>query len=230
MQLAVDGEPVTGLSLSLEPGLTIVGRVRFPQSSLKPPDLKSIRITAQPAATQSTVSFAPAAVSAGADGQFTITGVMPGRYRLNAAFPGSGRPGSWTVDAITANGGDALDAPLTIAPNQHVLDALVTFTDRLAQVSGRVTAASPSSYTVVLFPEDQALWQPQSRRIQGSRAGADGIYTFRNVPPGAYLVGLTDDAETGEWFDPAFLQRLLPSATRVAVRGTEPVTLDLKRE
>ncbi len=229
-QIAVDGEPVTGLSLSLEPGLTIAGRVRFPQTSLKVPDLRSVRITARPADTQNTVSFAPAAVAAGVDGQFTMTGVMPGRYRLTAAFPGSGRPDGWTVDAITANGGDALDAPLTVAPNQHVLDALVTFTDRLAQIAGIVRSPSPADYTVVIFPEDQSLWQPQSRRIQGARAAADGVYTFRNVPAGTYFVALTDDVESGEWFDPVFLQRLLPTATRVTVRGTEPVTVDLKRD
>jgi uncharacterized protein (DUF2141 family) len=226
-QITVDGEPVTGVSLSLEPGLTLAGRVRFPESALKPPDLTSVRIGLASADAQSPITFVPAAVPAGADGQFTLVGVMPGRYRVTATFPGVGRPGGWTIGSITANGGDALDAPLVVAPNQHVLDALVTFTDRLAQISGAVRAGSPADYTVVVFPEDQSLWQPQTRRIQGARAAADGAFTFRNVPSGAYLVALSDDVETGEWFDPVFLQRLRASATRVAVRGTDAVTVEL---
>ena len=52
-QIGVDGEHIAGLSLSLEPGLTISGQVRFEGTTLKPPmDLKSIRVSAGPAETQ----------------------------------------------------------------------------------------------------------------------------------------------------------------------------------
>ena len=228
-QIAVDGEPISGLVLSLEPGLTIAGRVRFRESAVSRPNLASIRITALPFDTQSAVSFAPAAVAVGADGSFSIPGVMPGRYHLTASFPGIGRSGGWQLESATANAQDALDAVLTVQPNQHVLDALVTFTDRLAQISGTVRAAdaSPAIYTVVLFPEDQRLWFFGSRRIQGVRAGADGVYAFRGVPAGAYFLALTDDLDLRDGFDPAVLQRLLPGATPVTVRSTEPVTQDL---
>jgi protocatechuate 3,4-dioxygenase beta subunit len=228
-QIAVDGEPVTGLSLSFETGLTIAGRVRFRPAGLKPPALTSIRINAA-ADSQDAVSFA-AAAAVGADGTFTMTGVMPGRYRLSATFPGVGRPGNWTLESIAANGGDALDAPLTITPRQHVLDTLVTFTDHLAQISGvlRAPASAAGDATIVLFPEDQSAWLPQSRRIQATRAAADGAYAFRNVPVGRYFVAVAEDAEPGEWFDPAFLQRLLPAAVHVAVAASETITLDLRR-
>jgi hypothetical protein len=228
-QVAVDGEPISGLSLSLEAGLTVSGRVQFRDSTLKPPDLKTIRIAAQPFDTQSTVIFAPASVMASADGRFTISGVIPGRYRLSASFPGSGRPGGWYLESIAANAQDALDAAFTVSPNQHVLDALVTFTDRLGQISGmvRTTGGPAADYTAVLFPADERLWIPQSRRIQGTRAGADGAYSFRGVPSGSYLLALTDDVENGEWFDPAFLQRLAPSALRVSVADGERKTQDL---
>jgi hypothetical protein len=229
-QIAVDGEHVTGLMLPLEPGLTIAGSVQFRTSTLTPPDFKSVRISALPSDTQSTVSFAPAAVSAGLDGRFTITGVVPGRYRLSATLPGAGRPGAWALASITASAQDALDQPITIQGNQHVLDAVVTFTDRLAHLSGVVRAATAAAtdYTVVLFPDDPRLWLPQSRRVQGTRPGADGAYAFRNVPAGSYLVALTDDVESGEWFDPAFLQRLAPSAIRVTITGSDPVVRDLR--
>jgi hypothetical protein len=230
-QIAVDGEPVTGLALSLEPGLTLSGQVRFEGSSLTPPaDLKAIRISATPVETRSNVQFAPGAVSASGDGRFTISGVTPGRYRLSASFPGSGRPGGWLMKSITANGQDALDAPLVIQPNQHVLDAVITFTDRLAEIAGTVQVPSDSrvDYTVIVFPEDQRLWLPQSRRIQATRPGADGAFTVRNLPAGNYVVVLADDVVPGEWFDPAFLQRLLTNGQRVALRDGERVTRDLR--
>ena len=84
--------------------------------------------------------------------------------------------------------------------------------------------------TVVLFPEDQTLWLPQSRRLQGVPIAADGAYAFRGVPAGRYLLAIANDAEPGEWFDPAFLQRLMPTAVRVTIAGTDPVTIDLQRQ
>ncbi len=133
------------------------------------------------------------------------------------------RAGGWFVESIAADGQDALDTPLTVQPGRHVLDALVTFTGHLGQLSGVVhpPGGAATDYTVVLFPEDQRLWLPQSRRIQATRAAADGAYTFRGIPAGAYLVALAEDAENGEWFDPAFLQRLVPSAEHVTVRIPE---------
>jgi hypothetical protein len=180
--IAVDGEPITGLSLSLEPGLTISGQVRFESTTLKPPaDLRSIRVTVSPADVRASAAFAPGAVSVGPDGRFAIAGVIPGRYRVTASFPGSGRPGGWLLKSAIANGQDSLDAPFTLQPDQHVLDAAITFTDRLAQISGTLRNAAggaSAESTVVVFPADQALWVPQSRRIQAVRPGTTARISF----------------------------------------------------
>ncbi|HMC78746.1 MAG TPA: carboxypeptidase-like regulatory domain-containing protein [Vicinamibacterales bacterium] len=232
IDIAVDGEDVRGLSLSLEPGLTISGRVRFEGTSLKPPaDMKSIRVTASPAELRSSLALAPAPVSIGADGRFTLPGVTPGRYRLTASFPGSGRPGGWLMRSAIAAGQDSLDAPFTLSPNQHVLDAVITFTDRMAQLTGSVLDASGAAApdcTVIVFPADPALWIAQSRRIQGIRPGADGAYAVRGIPAGRYLVAAIDDVEPGEWFDRAFLQRLASSAATVAIADGEQSVRDLR--
>lgn len=231
-QIAIDGEAITGLSLALEPGLTISGQIRFEGTSMKPPgDLRSIRVSVSPAAAPGSVSFAPGAVSASSDGRFLITGVTPGRYRLSASFPGSGRPAGWRLKSVLAGGQDSLDAAFTLEPNQHVLDATITFTDQLAQVSGTLRNAVGSAsadYTVVLFPVDRSRWVAQSRRIQGVRPGADGAFTFRNLPAGEYLITAVDDVEPGEWFDPVFLQRIAPGATRVVVTDGEQKVQDLR--
>ncbi len=230
--VAVEGEPVTGLALALEPGLTISGQVRFEGTALKPPaELKSIRVTASPVDSQSRVSFAPDGVNAGSDGRFSIAGATPGPYRLTASFPGSGRPGGWLLKSVVAAGQDSLDSPFMLQPNQHVLDATITFTDRLARVTGTVRDASGgvgTDYTVVVFPEDPRLWTPQTRRIQGVPPSADGAYAIRNLPAGTYLIAPVDDVEPGEWFDPAFLQRLAPAAIRVTIADGEWKVQDLR--
>ena len=230
-QIGVDMDNVTGLALSLEPGLTISGQVRF-EGTLKPPgDLRSIQVMAMPDERQSNVAFAPARVNVMADGRFSIPGATPGPYRLTASFPGSGRPGSWLLKSVSVNGQDAFDASFTLEPNQHLLDATITFTDRLAQVSGTVRGGAGGAapdYTVIVFPAEPSLWLPQSRRIQGVRPAADGAYLVRGLPAGTYLLAAVDEAEPGEWFDPWFLQRLIPGAVRATVADGEQKVQDIR--
>ena len=80
----------------------------------------------------------------------------------------------------------------------------------------------------MVFSADQVLWAPQSRRIQAVRPGADGAYLIPNLPAGNYLLAAVDDVEPGEWFDPAFLQRLAPSAIRLAIADGEQKTQDIR--
>jgi Carboxypeptidase regulatory-like domain len=229
--IAVDGERVSGVSLTLQPGLTLSGQVRFESATQKPlPDMRSIRAMLQPIQT-STATIAPAPVTPDASGRFQFSGVIPGRYRLIASFPGSGRPGGWLLKSATADGQDSLDAPFTVQPNQQVVDAAITFTDRLAQISGTLTDASGAAapdYTAVLFPADPSRWFPQSRRLQGVRPSPDGAFTFHNLPAGDYVIAAVDDVEPGEWFDPAFLQRIAPAGTRLVVSEGEQKVQDLR--
>ncbi|HTM27454.1 MAG TPA: carboxypeptidase-like regulatory domain-containing protein [Vicinamibacterales bacterium] len=230
--LVIDGEPIVGLGLSLEPGLSLAGQIRFEAAALRPPaDLSAIRVRAAPAMVQGSVSFAPGPASVKPDGRFTIDGLTPGRYRLSVSFPGLGRPGGWLLKSATANGTDALDQAFSVQPNEHVMDAAIVFADRLGQLSGTLRTAAGaalSDYTVVIFPANPSLWTPQSRRLQGARPSADGVYTIRNLPAGDYLIAAADDVEPGEWFDSAFLQRLSPSATKIAIADGEHKTQDIR--
>jgi uncharacterized protein (DUF2141 family) len=231
-EIAVEGEPVTGIVLSLQPGMTLSGNVRFVRTILAPPsDMKSVRVSLQPVIAPGLVGFAPAAVSAEADGHFTISGITPGRYRLAATFPGSGRTNGWILRSAVVNRQDTLDIPIAIQPNQNVTDAAITFVDRAASVSGVVQDSGghgATGFTVVLFPADQSLWLPQSRRIQAVRCAADGAFTIGGLPAGDYVVSSIDDVEPGEWFDPAFLERLLPGGTKLAIGEGERTTLELR--
>ena len=231
-EIAVDGERVTGLSLSLQPGMTVAGRVAFDGARLaRPPNLSAVRVTLQPVQSQGSVAMSPNPVFADANGRFTIAGVTPGRYRLTATLPGRPGQGPWSLRSAIVNGQDTLDLPFLLQPNQIVSDALVSFSDRAAQLTGSVLNAAgvavPES-TVILFPADPALWMPQARRIQGVRPSADGSYAFRNLPAGAYLVIGRDDVEPGEWFDPALLQRLAPLAVRITLTDDEQKIQDLR--
>jgi hypothetical protein len=133
--------------------------------------------------------------------------------------------------SAVVSGQDTLDLPFVLQPNQAVADAAITFSDHPAQLTGAVlngAGVAAPEYTVILFPVEQSLWLPQARRIQGVRPSADGAYIFRNLPAGSYLVVAADDVETGEWFDPAVLQRLAPAAVRITIADGEQKVQDLR--
>jgi len=212
--------------------MVLTGQLTFAASTLKPPaDLTSIRIGLQPAQAQGGITLAPSGAVTDNAGHFVVTGILPGTYRLTATLPGLGRPGHWFLRSAVVNGHDTADEPITIRPNDSIGGAVITMSDRPAQLSGTVQNAAggaPNEFTVVLFPTNSALWLPQSRRIQGVRPAADGAFTFPGLPPGDYLLAAIDDVEPGEWFDPAFLQRLLPTAMKLTIAEGEQKVQDIR--
>ena len=231
-EIAVDGERISGLSLGLQPGMTVSGQVRFDGTRLKPPaDLNSVRISLTPIQAEGTVAFAPGATGIDADGRFSIGGVTPGRYRLGASFPGAGRPGGWQLRAAIVSGQDTLDIPVTVQPSQSISGGSIVFVDGMADLTGTVHNAAggaPNEFTVILFSSDRSHWLPRARRIQAVRPSADGAFTFRGLPPGDYHLAAIDDVEAGEWFDPAFLQRLLPNAMLLTLGEGEQKVQDIR--
>ena len=222
IDVVIDGDDVSGLSLALAPGLTVSGHVRFESTRLPAPDLKAIRLALAPIqASSATMSPAPASVDA--SGRFSFSGVLPGRYRLSASFPGLGAIGGWALHSALVNGTDILDLPLVVS-STDVSGASVSFSDHLAQLTGTLqdTGGAPvANYTLILFPSSSVFWLPQSRRIQAVRPAADGAFAFRNLPAGDYLLSAVDDVENGAWFEPSFLQTLTPAAMTLTIADGE---------
>ena len=226
-----DGEDITGLVLGLQPGMTLTGQLKFDAARLKPPaDLRSIQVGLQPVQSLGSINFAPSGVVIDNTGRFVIAGIIPGRYRLTAALPGIGKANNFYLRSAIVQGEDTADRPIAIGAGTSIRDASITLSDRPAQLSGTIHNASgpQNEFTVILFPAEQSLWLPLSRRIQGAKPAADGVYTFRGLPPGDYLVAAIDDVEPNEWFDPALLQRLLPTAFKVAIVEGEQKIQDIR--
>jgi len=231
-EIAVDGDPIAGLSLALQPGMTMSGQIKFDATRLKPPaDLTSLRLSLQPVQSQTVVNLAPAARVLNPSGRFDIKDIVPGRYRLAVSGPGIGTTGNWFLRSALVNGQDTLDVPIDIRPGETIRDVTVLLSDHPAQLTGTVQNAAggeANEFTVILFPADQTLWLPQSRRTFGVRPSADGAFTFRNLVPGDYFIAAIDDVEPNEWFDPALLQRLIPASMRVAISEGEQKIQDLR--
>jgi protocatechuate 3,4-dioxygenase beta subunit len=164
------------------------------------------------------------AATVDAGGRFTIKDVFPGSYRISASFPGAtGAPG-WVVHSATVEGEDVLDTPLDVGGRTAVTGMVVTMTDRLTELSGIVVdekGKPATDQTLVLYPVDEKYRVFQSRRIRTTRAGEDGRYTFRMIPPGDYRLATVLDPEPGSWYDKAVLGDLDSSAVRVSLAEGE---------
>jgi hypothetical protein len=226
--------------------MTVSGRLTFESTTAQAPaDLTVARVNLVPSDGQNMMGALPQEVDA--QGNFSITGVVPGRYTLRANLRaggrGQGRGGvfandvpaqnttAWSLKSALLNGRDVLDFPLEIEPNQNLSGAVLTFTDRTQELSGTLqdTLGRPTpDYTIVLFPADNRYWVPQSRRILSTRPGTDGRFTLRGFPAGQYRLAAVTDAEPGEWFDPAFLTQILPASMPVTIGEGEKQTQDIR--
>jgi hypothetical protein len=125
---------------------------------------------------------------------------------------------------------DVTDHPLDVR-SENVSGINVIFTDRISGLGGAVRDGrgnGVAGLTVILFPSDEGLWLPQSRRIVTARTDAAGAYKLTAVPAGDYLVLAVDDVEQGEWFDPVFLEESKARAVKVTIGEGEQRTADLK--
>ncbi len=227
--VTVDGRNVANVVLTLQPGQTISGRVVFEGTTQPPPDLSRMRVNVSPVMRPGTPSevMTPAAGRVDASGRFTITGVIPGRYRLSSSGAGTG----WVLGSSMIDGQDSLDFPIDVKPNQNVSGAVVTFIDRQTELTGSIVneqGQPASDYTLIVYPSDERFWTPQSRRIQSARPATDGRYSFRNLPAGEYRLAPVLDPEPGSWFDPAFLQQLDNTALRLSVGEGEKKEQNLR--
>lgn len=228
MEIAIDGQDLTDVALTLQPGLTISGRVAF-EGTRPLPALSGLRVNLPVAQTGMGASRALGPIQLDADGRFTIEGIVPATYRIASAIQGVRSPiGAWWLKSIAIDGREMLDSPLDIRQSSDA--AVVTFSDRASELTGAVRdaqGAAAHEYTVIAFGVRPASWFANSRRVAGVRPSADGRYTIHNLPPGEYFVIASTDVEQGEWFDPALLKRLAAEASRITLAEYERRTHDL---
>jgi hypothetical protein len=236
-EITADGTNLTNLVLSLQPGLTVTGRLEFKGTRLAAPtEFDRVRVSLTPAPTAGGVNLMVGVPSSRVDanGQFTMTGVTPGRYFVNAFVPtpqGAGPGMGWTLQSAVFKGRDALDFPLDIGPGDDFSGGVLTFSDATQQVSGTLqdkTGRPAPDYTIIVFPEDKSFWMSQGRRIRTTRPGTDGRFTVTNLPIGAYRLAAVVDIATGEANDPAFLEQLVPASVPFTLAEGERKVQDLQ--
>ena len=225
-EVDVNGQDVGGVRLTLEPGMSLSGRVAFEGALAPPRDLTTLRVTLTPILTGSSVAIVVPPAPLDAQGHFVFGNVTPGRYRLGAASSTG-----WTLKSARVGERETLDAGLDVQAERQ--------RDRcgprvLRSVHGTVGHAAgrerPACVRVLhhrVHGRQSALVSP-TRRVAMARPGNDGKFTVRDLPPGDYLIAAVDDLEPGEWMDPAFLAQLVTASINVSIADGETRTQDIR--
>lgn len=228
--LEINGDDRT-VDLTLQPGMSFGGRVVFEgaSASVGPAGARVILEGFHIDPGQQVDRFT---ADAGPDGVFRVTGLTPGRFLVSATTSAGTSTSGWALKSMVSGGRDLLDAPFEIAPGETVPDVIVSFADHPSALTGALQNSSgtpTSDYFIVVFSTDPKFWFPSSRRIVSVRPDSTGTYSIRNLPAGEYFISALTDVETGEWFDPAFLQVLVAASPgRLTIRDGEIQKQDLR--
>jgi hypothetical protein len=233
--VSVTGENLTNLTLELQPALAISGRLAVEGLARLPENLPNIRVGVRPT-PGSAIPNVPDTALVDRSGRFTLTGLVPGKYRLYVQVPNNDvtQVPEWFPKSAMVDGHDALDVPIDVGPGATFGDALVTLTEDTQEVSGTVRDRSgrPSrDCAVVVFPADRRFWFPQSRRIVFRQSNANGEFVFgtaAGLPAGDYFLAAMPDGRPGEQFDPRMLDELAATAVRITLQEGDAKTMDLR--
>ena len=227
--IGVTDKDVVGVSLSLHPGAKVSGRAVFDGVAPQP-------TTQQLIAAQVSLVAAGGANAAGgqlpklaSDGTFKTGSYPAGSYTINI----SGIPGVWMMKSAMIGGRDAVTMGFELG-DTDIADAVITFTDRVPNITGTVKADGPAplpNTTVIMIPADYRAWLASGAGGRGQVTAvvqSAGNFAFGRVLPGDYLLAaMPDDALTSDR-DAAFYEALARVATPVTVGDGEKRVVELR--
>jgi hypothetical protein len=234
LPITVGDSSIANLAITLQPGTTLSGRVRFEGTSTPPMPVNlqtAISVAFEPLWPLAFAARLAARVNA--TYEFTTAGLPPGPAYANLPNNFTWGFRGWYFESATHAGKDLTITPLVLEA-QPIADIVITFSDRRSDVSGTVRDANgrpDATASVVVFPADYRTWikgglSPLATRVEPVTQG--GAFTVP-MRPGEYLVAAVADAMTANWPNAQSVESLAATATRVTIARGESRQLELRR-
>ena len=229
------------LTMIVGPGASATGRVIFEGATPPPPSPGQVRV---PMFSEGGMCRSGQA-EIGPDWSFRIRGLGG----TCSAEP-RGMFGRWMLKAVIVNGENLLDGSITFQPGQQFRNVQVVVTDRQSSMVFQVSdenGQTTREYVIVAYPVDKERWtngvriyMPPPISNPDMPRGVTGLPAPAAPPPprpqmltavriGAYYVVAVDDMEAEDSRDPAVLDLLRSSATRVTVSEGTTAEISLRR-
>lgn len=234
-EVTVAGSDMNGVHLTLRPGATLSGVISA--DTLAPSSWKGTLVTVLPVRERTTTDMAGLTggvasrqATVDEEGRFSVAGLEPYDYQVQVTFPAALASSGWTLANVRHQGRDLRDAPLTFA-NGSIDGAEIVLTTAVTELTGRLTAdtGTPATdYFIVVFPDDRTLWHPASPRVRMLRPAADGTFSTRDLPAGAYRLAALIDVEAYELKDRAFLESIYDASISCTLAAGQATRQDVR--
>jgi hypothetical protein len=225
--VSVVGGDVEGVTIVTSAAGNLTGRVTVDGGGAFPNPWTRLTTRALPVDRDTAITGLGAIADNGRlkdDGSFELKGVI-GSNRL-AIAP---LPDGWAIRSIDYNGRDLLTQP--VDTQGTTLDGVgIVLTNRFPTLSGSLRDDKGNGVvtgTVILFPDDGALWIEDLRTVRSARADQSGVFTIKAIRPGEYLAVAVPTVQNNQWNDPEFLESLRSQGKRVSLREGETQQLEL---
>ena len=227
VNVTISGVDINGLTIQLEPTVTITGRLVAHVGGGRKVDLSRARVDLMPPTLDAPGPFGHR-TSVGADQTFTIEGVVPGAYKLRAVLPGAP---DVILRSVMAGARDAIDVPFDVPAGTGMSGIVISFTDARTELRGRIshaTGEAASHLQVFAFPQDRIHWIEGNRRFATMRTRADGTYAIDSLPPGDYFFCTLTEMDPALQYDAGFLSELARASLSITLGEGEKKVQDLK--
>jgi 5-hydroxyisourate hydrolase-like protein (transthyretin family) len=211
---------VDDVNLSIDPGISVAGRVRYDGDPPQP--LPSLTVRMVPKNTGIGMGQ-PQPAKVDPDGSFHFDDVNPELYTVNI-----NTPQNLYLKSVRSGTTDVLISGLDLSNGAGSLDILLGTNP--PQVSGTVTNAETGqpavAVTVLLVPQEKERLN-QSLFYSYASTDQNGNFTFNRVMPGEYKAYAWEDVEYGKWYEPDFMKAYESKGEAVSAKENSPVTLKL---
>jgi hypothetical protein len=223
---------VTDLEIQSSTGSTLTGHITSDGGD--GPKLDGVELSAIPTDLDRSPRFGgpPARARVAPDGSFELDGIS-GPRRLQVVR----MPAGWTTKTILVHGVDVTDQPQPFGrEDQSADDIEVVLTSHVTRIAGSVSgigsatgSLSSADVAVFAFATDRESWYQGSRYRRRVAPAATGTFAIEGLPPGDYYVVASEaPQDPGEWQDPAVLEKLAASASRVRLADGQQVSVSLR--
>jgi protocatechuate 3,4-dioxygenase beta subunit len=224
MSVDVLGNNIDNIVLTVGPGISIPGRVRFEGRESTAADLQRIGISLQSTSGGASILtlLQGGAIRPAEDGTFSVPRITAGDYKLSVTGLG---PTLYVKEARLGQN-DAFGVVSITEPFNGSFD--IVLRPNPGQVTGIVSDATQkpvSGVQAVLIPDRNRDRQDLYRT---ANSDLEGRFTFRGIAPGDYRIFAWEDIEPFSYFDSAVLSQYEAAGKPVRIQESSSETVDVK--